>query len=458
MGLCYQLDQGRARDAQRRQAIADRVKNGFVWDGGAVGGNDNYCLPPFRYDGLRSSQHPILQLFVSKVPSGRRLLVGDDKAIVGPAPFRSKLKGLDAPYVVANEAVRGVMPVEIDRNLTWLEVELACQIAKVPLPNIAVGFQDAEGTVLHPHLLWLLRDGVAWTECCGRRGLLNAVLGDMTAALAPHGADAGGLSNAMRVKNPLSPLWSQRVVAEVPFDLIDLRQRVPTFDRRRPDISDREVAALTRDHSDPLIAIQSNGTFSRLAAWAREAIHQARAEGKNETAWLEMVEQKALTSAKAMLGNQDSGEVEQQTMRLAVKVARWTWKNVAPKPSRLTAAEIKARQVSSGRRTAESRAATSEAAIAAAARQFAGDGQSLTTNAILRIVRRACHRCSRRTIQRRLRAAEVAPATPPHSAGRRFIVAEMRAGLSWGVIADKLWISKTQARRLFRQKNEGAGG
>jgi hypothetical protein len=85
----------------------------------------------------------------------------------------------------------------------------------VPLPNIAVGHLDPAGRLLHPHLIWLLADAVALTSK-GRQGpklLYRAVLDALTAGLLLVGADPNGRANALRVKNPLGPAWSNAILA-----------------------------------------------------------------------------------------------------------------------------------------------------------------------------------------------------------------------------------------------------
>jgi Replicase family len=224
----YGRENWRAAAAARAGAVSNRLRNGFVWQGGGIGGNETYPVAPFRYHGLASDAHPILQCFVTKLPRGRRLVCGDGKEDAGFAPHASKLLGCDAPYVEGAKTMRGFLRVEIDRRLSWAAIEAACRERAIPLPNIAVGWMDGE-VVVHPHLIWLLRDSVAF---CGKgyrrfQILFHHVLRDLTAALQPIGADPGGSLNCMRVKNPLSPLWSRRILAEAPHSLAALRRCLP---------------------------------------------------------------------------------------------------------------------------------------------------------------------------------------------------------------------------------------
>jgi hypothetical protein len=187
--------------AERAAATRARARDGFAWAGGAIGGNPAYQTPPFHYKGLVSDTHPILKCFVTKLRRGRHLISGSAKDLVGPAPYGSKLLGCDDPYIEGSKQMRGFVRVEVDRILTWADIEQACQAANVPPPNIVVGWQDPEEAVRNPHLIWLLHDSVAFTKHgkASFKFLFQGVLRGLTAALQPYGADPGGTWNAMRV-------------------------------------------------------------------------------------------------------------------------------------------------------------------------------------------------------------------------------------------------------------------
>ena len=54
--------------------------------------------------------------------------------------------------MVVNGRMRGVLRVEVDAILaSWQEIPTACDAAKLPLPNVAVGYVDARGRVINPH-------------------------------------------------------------------------------------------------------------------------------------------------------------------------------------------------------------------------------------------------------------------------------------------------------------------
>jgi hypothetical protein len=91
------------------------------------------------------------------------------------------------------------------------------------------------------------------------RALYRRVLCGLTAALEPHGADRGGVTNAMRLKNPLSAAWSSMVFAEALYSLNDLRS-VAVNPWGEPTAAKAPVA----DHPDPEIAVSSNSYFRAL--------------------------------------------------------------------------------------------------------------------------------------------------------------------------------------------------
>ena len=126
------------------------------------------------HQGLVSDEHPILALFTSKLPRAKNLRTGDTKAQSDSTD--SKMLALDSPYVEGNKKVAGFVRVDMDGAMSWEEVAAACQEARVPLPNVAVGYLDADGRFLSPHLVWLLASSVPMTDgvACKRfRGIYS---------------------------------------------------------------------------------------------------------------------------------------------------------------------------------------------------------------------------------------------------------------------------------------------
>ena len=356
-----------------RQALIDlRWSRGFVWSGGTFAGSDVYRREPFRCVGLVSDRHPLLKLFAAKVPRVKRLRIGDHKGSVYRTD--SKLLGLDAAYVEDNKRCCGVLRIEVDAVLPWVAVAEACKAAGVPLPNIVVGWEDAQGRLHHPHLLWLLHASLPLEgERCGRfRSLYRGVLRGLVKALLPIGADPGGLMNSHRHKNPLCPLWHTRILAGQPYDLGTLREHVDVTVRlealRRTAAELRGYATPAPDHPDAAVAASSNRLFAKLAMWARRELVRVRAAGGAEEEFAVLVAEEACRLAGALTG--DARRAEPVALATAAKVARWTWHIYrAPASARVTAdaAELAGRHAEGGRKAAARRRARSEEVIVAAA-------------------------------------------------------------------------------------------
>lgn len=385
---------------QRKVAVKRRIRDGQK--GRTVG----------EYRALASDQHPVLKAFVAKVPKGKRMSVGGDKAVVGPAPHRSKLLGCDAPYLETNKTMRGLIRVELDSDVTRAEIETACRDAKVPMANIIVGHRQGEAWH-RPHLLWILGNSVAFTGA-GQvkfRALYQRCLYGLTAILEPLGADCGGTMNACRMKNPLSEAWSSEVAAEVPCSLNDLRHVAI-----RPWHTAGMIKPPIADHPDDVIAITSNAFFRALAGWAWQHV-RAAVETVGEEEWNGMVFDEADRMAGAMLRRPRSDKARQRISNVALLVADWNWRAAhrpkqPPKPrQRKTPAEIKERQATAGRRTGEARSAATRALIDAAITELTDAGQKVTSTAILEKQRDRI--CSTRTIQRAIAEAERATNAPP---------------------------------------------
>ena len=114
----------------------------------------------------------------------------------------------------------------------------------------------------------------------------------MVEALDPIGADAGGLSNPHRGKNPLSPLWSCQVMSATPFNLqngegaqpglIALADHVrPTFDASRAPGASRTLPLLG-DADTLAILEQSNGLFEVLKRFTFAHVARFHPRGRAE--------------------------------------------------------------------------------------------------------------------------------------------------------------------------------
>jgi len=311
-----------------------------------------------------SDEHAILQLFASKVPKAKNLLTGATKSHVGSGD--SKLLALDEAYVCANTRMRGVLRVEIDVLFAggFDAVTDLCHGAGIPLPNIVIGHVDRQGALWRPHLLWLLADSVTFVGQ-GRRAnqaLWHRVLRGLTHALVPGGADAGGLANPLRVKNPLCPVWNRAVLAERPYSLDGLREHV------RLNVTDVDMAAVRNpchqsvDEPIPDPLAGSNALFVALKEWANNHVAARQAAGVDIEEWRAEVVLRAL----ALAGRCRCSEAHAKAK--ALRVANFTWRH-SPRP-KLSADEVTARRREAAKETHRGRRNATEAVVVAAYRRL----------------------------------------------------------------------------------------
>lgn len=225
------------RDLSR--AIQQRIKDGYVWHGGNISSKKFNYVKPFTEKGLRSDSFDILALMVSKtnradrrwwmshrVNTENRLKTGWDKEYIETQP--RKIFGLDMPYLVWNETMRGVFRVDIDTDFESIEIlENDLRRLGCPMPNVIVGSDKHKGEInsdrkiIHPHLYWVIRDSVCFTEK-GRRRPKNTYLAIVNALinkLESIGADIGASRNGLRGKNPFSPHNNTWIIKEEPYRL-----------------------------------------------------------------------------------------------------------------------------------------------------------------------------------------------------------------------------------------------
>ncbi len=310
-----------ARAIGRADAISARLRFGFRSGGGFVGGDRRYPTGPVEYRGLVSAAHPILLKFVQSTNrASKGLLTGWTKAEA--AEGDSKLLGLDSAYVSVNSMMRSVLRVDLDADFAGFEaIEVACRSAGIPLPNLIAGYQRrSDGAILHPHLIWLLDAAVTF---CGRgraapQALWMRVLRGLTHALASIGADPGGLSNALRVKNPLCPLWARHVATERPYGLAELASAV-RLDVTDEELAERHPATLTRSadlHIDPEAGSQA--LFVALRNHARQVVDDFRsidARGEFDA---------DIASAALVLADR-LGEPEWKARKTAASISEHIW-------------------------------------------------------------------------------------------------------------------------------------
>ena len=364
-----------------------RLEKGFRWFGGNVGGNPLYQRSPSVHQGLVSDDVPILKLFVTKVPRATNLLTGHTKQLVDGTD--SKVLALDCAYVVVNGCMRGVLRVEVDAILaSWQAIPKACQAAGMAPPNVAVGYVDALGRVHNPHLLWIIQRSVAFigSTRTPQQRLFNGVLRGLTAALIPLGADAGGLSNPLRMKNPVCPLWDRQIFADNPYTLTDLCANLDLSVISTKLQADFRVGRQSvPDHPDVGIAAQSNKLFRELAAWARQNVDRFRGAGIPFQTFQDTVEDEAFRICRKL--GSTSHRTERHVHHTAQSVARWTWQNyhcrkLASRPA-VTADVLRVRQATAGSATAAKRRASTEAAILEAASLLAKHSATVPTQSAL---------------------------------------------------------------------------
>jgi hypothetical protein len=316
----------RARDTAG--IVHARLKAGFNWPGGYVTGKPRqgcrgYYRLPFLRHGLVSAEHPVLRLFVASTPRASRLAAGQDKGAVtvgGP-----KVLSLDAAYVVTNRDMRRVLRVELDSDWdSWTDLREAVLACGARLPNIVVGHvHEAAGRLQSPHLIWLLEHPVCFTASGIPRHqtAFRAILRSLTYALRPIGADPGGLANALKMKNPVSPKWSHRVWTEQPFPCFDaVRAGLPWGVTKAMLFGGRTAPADVEGR--PRTALGSNGMFRALRSFAfgNIARHHPDGEAKGSRGEFAIeVTRHGCEIAEA------TGATEDRARATAAKVVEYTW-------------------------------------------------------------------------------------------------------------------------------------
>ena len=287
---------------------------------------------------LPSEAHPILRLWVAKLPKAKNLKVGDDKEYVRRA--RSKLMGLREAYVAGDRNMLGFMRIDLDEVFGvaapggrpkliedgWEDLEARIEASPAPMPNIGVGATGLRDGIERPHVIFMLKDSVY----CGPRSEVrfkskyDGIVRRIVASMIPLGADPGGLSNGCKSKNPLSPAWSHRVMREEPWTLDELEKALPVpvsqrqLERKHAAYlaSRAPQAGVAPDHADPVVASASNQAHRHVCKGAQAAVRQFRATGTFDEFLAHVLE-----LAQEVCPDPESA------VRKANYVAPWTWKN-----------------------------------------------------------------------------------------------------------------------------------
>ncbi|WP_155957772.1 replication initiation protein [Fodinicurvata sediminis] len=381
----------------KNDSVRSRLKYGFLWLGGAVGGDARYYQPRFRYHGLVSDEHELLKLFVQYTPRAGVHRVKRDRQTGAFISERnqhtlrsghtkaesesgdSKLLALDDEYITANARMRGLIRIDLDADFATTDAVLsACDAAKIPHPNIIVGYVDRDGRMMHPHLLYMLHDPVAF---CGKaksefKALWHKVSRGLTHALAPVGADSGGLSNPLRTKNPLCPAWTRRIGAQQPYSLsqlaryVDLSVTDEALFSSHQDIPARSACTIT-DPEKPSMQL-----FNELRLFARDIAPARIAAGANEDEFYTEIIITALEIAAR------TGSTEADARKTAASVAKYSWYKARNAKPTLSAEELHSRQATAAQRTAEVKRSKTFNAIMSAYNQLQADGEQPTQKAV----------------------------------------------------------------------------
>lgn len=186
----------------------DRIKQGYKFAGGVVGGK--YWQKAFVERGLRSWWHPFLQRFIASCgrASIGALRTGPTKD--GCEVQWSKLHGLDNPYAFFCDNCRDMFRLDVDRSFdsedhlrAWID-HVVKEFGLPCAPHVASWIFDDRypGRVINPQIWILLPETKAvWNDKQQHR-----MLGQIAAALTKaFGADPGGLAFLFHGKNPVSP-------------------------------------------------------------------------------------------------------------------------------------------------------------------------------------------------------------------------------------------------------------
>jgi Replicase family len=363
--------------AKAKKALVDGYfRHGFRWSGGYVSGNKRYYRAPFVHRGLVSDDDPLLKLFVQYTPRVRRgpsgLRTGNSKS--ESKEVDSKLLALNDEYVAGVEAMRGFFRVDIDADFpSFAAIRTACATVGILPPHIIVGHSNRDGVIMHPHLIWLLDSPVCFTGK-GRsapKAFWYRVLRGLTYALLAHGADHGAVSNPMRVKNPVSPLWSRDVGHAPPYTLSELAACL-RMDVTPKELEEGRPADLPRSECLRIDrGAGSNALFIGLRDYARANVVARRVAGIGADEW----RHELVTFAIALTDN------ERHARSTAMRVADYTWTRSEPR-QRLDEQEVHRRRADAGRATAAGRRDASTTAALAAYRQIVAEGGKPTQAAV----------------------------------------------------------------------------
>jgi hypothetical protein len=318
----------------KRQAEKARLDYGFKWSNSELLGG-KYRIAPFTYQGLRSNEHFWLERFNAITHSLRsgKYASANNKEFAGAYEADSKLLALDDAWIDVNKDVIGMMRQDIDATfMSWDHLRQEIADRNLPLPHLAVAHVDDQGAVHNPHVLWFLpknmgvrTDAKAFDK---PQKLYKAVMRGLCNELMPLGADPGALTNACRVKNPLSPLWKICVMSEEqPLSLAAWADIVDTEVYFEPLMRDYSTVRAVRDGADATASNQAYMTLKRAAfqlvmSWYQGGDSRFVADNREITAG-HIVDELGSMARHVLL----NGSKPQASMAILQRVATYTAEN-----------------------------------------------------------------------------------------------------------------------------------
>jgi hypothetical protein len=238
----------RALHQQTQRRVAERLKRGLL--------TDRESSP---------SLHRILQILPKRVECG-----ADKKAVRKDR----KLFAMDKPYVTLDKRRLGAIIVDLDRSYAS-EYDLKETLAKLlPAgiqPNIGAGKILNNGTLVRPHLLFLLPPGFeVWTNNPQAVEFYHSIHRRLIRALIPAGADPNQIANPYKFKNPLSEEWDCVILSEKWHTLSEFHKALPR------DISEGQLRREAAEYAGLFDLKGSMGYWNTIGRLATKVLTDAR--------------------------------------------------------------------------------------------------------------------------------------------------------------------------------------
>jgi hypothetical protein len=318
------------------KTLAQRVSEGYRFEGGLVGGK--YRQPEFVCHRFASEEHWLLKRFIASMPKPttdpmrQPCAAGMTKS--NRQVFKRKWDAAQRPYVMLRTDCADWFRVEVDASFGSAR-GIRCAFKKCGLPQeqwpqiIVWIWDEREGGILRPHLLWCLPEGSGVWGNLQQRRMLATVAASITAKLQPMGADAGGLANIHDTKSPLSPhcdfiVMNDRHLLTLSHHLKLLNATVePKEIARKMALIELQAALLSDDQSNRLFSWARNG------AWAiGKTLHANGTSGlSDEPTVLERIKFREMLIERLMKQAEDTYDMTRRGARRAIAkiVAQCCW-------------------------------------------------------------------------------------------------------------------------------------